>query len=215
MFTVDDTVDATTPYRPPSSSGGAKLVPTGGAYGYGQEFHAVPYQEPNMAETGYGAVATPLLSPLNTSQSSGHMSPSRHDSGQWGSVSEGSGSGPYPNADRGMSFSTASGAIGYASGGNSSISGHQPRQMSRVEHEEDAGSLPMPLPEEQEVEKLPPTYNPNWLEDRQSQLSPSSAAGSSIPQPPPGGAHATPSPPPLPSKDLAGGAFQPPSDAKR
>lgn len=214
MFTVDDTVDATTPYRAPSASGGNKLVAGGGQYGYGQDFAAVPYQEPNMSETGHGAVAAPLLSPFGTSENSGE----RQNSGPWGPDSNGS--AQYHNGDPRMSLSAASGQNDYAAvGGKAALAhqAHQARQMSRVEHEEDAGGLPMPMNEEPEVERLPPTYNPNWLEDRSSQPEPSSssasAGGRSLPQPPPGGVAHTP--PPLPSKEGAGGVFQPPTDAKR
>lgn len=45
-----------------------------------------------------------------------------------------------------------------------------------LEHEEDAGALPMPH------DKLPPTYNPSWLEARAAQLgdTPSSSSGPSF-----------------------------------
>lgn len=47
---------------------------------------------------------------------------------------------------------------------------------SPLEHEEDAGALPMPH------DKLPPTYNPSWLDARAAQLgdTPSSSSGPSF-----------------------------------
>lgn len=202
MFTVDDTVDATTPYRGPAG-GGAKLAQDQAPYGtyagptYGQQF----YQEPNMAEVGYGGPnphSTPLLAPFGSSDQSGNPSrqgsgpfgdanANRSSSGQWG-ASDASGPSLYPgsSSDQRQSFGAASTGLhsGYASAtsgsgypsatNEKSIPAH--RQLSRVEHEEDAGGLPMPAADaEPEVERLPPTYNPHWLEARTSDSGPSSS----------------------------------------
>ncbi len=215
MFTVDDTVDATTPYRAPSAGGAAKLA--AGESPYEQPYNGYPqyaqtmYQEPNMTEVGYGAGAAPLLSPFgsdgqqtrhNSMQSGGPFSDSRQGSGPWPGSD-----GSYPlGSDGRQSFSQASAAasgmgMAYASGpgtgyGSGSASGpgsgygytagayapgtseksvpaHQ--RSHRVEHEQDAGGLPMPA---EDVERLPPTYNPHWLDDRSG---PSSSAGPAVP----------------------------------
>ncbi|GMK55668.1 hypothetical protein CspeluHIS016_0207240 [Cutaneotrichosporon spelunceum] len=191
MFTIDDTVDATTPYQP-SDSGAAKLSPNEQPYGGYPHYGQVLYQEPNMVETGYGASsgAAPLLSPYSTDGQQ-----SRHTSMQYGG-SSGQGSWPQPGSDgsfpegndgrQSFSATSAAGATAgmsmsgipsdpgsaYGSSNGKTVPAHQ--RSFRVEHEQDAGSLPMPVPEE--VERLPPTYNPHWLDTHTSSSGPSSGA---------------------------------------
>ncbi|BEI92752.1 uncharacterized protein CcaverHIS019_0503800 [Cutaneotrichosporon cavernicola] len=186
VFNVDDTVDATTPYQPPAV-GGAKLAPGEESYSGHPQYGQTMYREPNMAEVGYGAGAgaTPLLSPFGSDGRD-----SRHNSMQSGGPFGDSrqGSGPWPGSDGRQSFNGGSstagmGMAGYASGQGSAYdasshsgyaSGHQVSEKSvpahqrtfRVEHEEDAGGLPMAT---EDVERLPPTYNPHWLETRTPQ----------------------------------------------
>ncbi|CAK9781382.1 hypothetical protein CC85DRAFT_310712 [Cutaneotrichosporon oleaginosum] len=214
MFTVDDTVDATTPYRAPSTSG-TKLAQNEQAYGGYPQYGQTLYQEPNMAETGYGVGAAPLLAHYGSDgQQSRHTS--MQSGGPFGDSRQGSGPWPgsensYPlGSDGRQSFSAASpgmGMAGYASPGSGygssshggymtgpsasekSVPAHQ--RMHRVEHEQDAGGLPMP-PED--VERLPPSYNPHWLDVRSSQPGASTASASPVPPPVGDGKHSVPTP---------------------
>lgn len=265
MFTVDDTVDATTPFNPPGDGGVAKLAQDQAPYGsyggptYGQQL----YQEPNMAEVGHtNGTNQPLLSPFGTTdashtpsrQGSGPFGDRRQSSVQWGGGSDASGPSLHQHngsfSDPRQSFSAAStgmqaGAAGYASGyvsgytSEKSIPAHQQRGLSRVEHEQDAGGLPMPAgTEAEDVEKLPPTYNPHWLEARTSDAgvgsSSSAGPGASSSSMPPGdapaafadykgqvpvagaqvsGERALPSiPQPEPTHPQGGAPFQPPKE---
>ncbi|BEJ15702.1 hypothetical protein CspHIS471_0503070 [Cutaneotrichosporon sp. HIS471] len=197
VFTVDDTVDATTPYQPPPV-GSAKLAAGEESYSGHPHYGQTMYQEPNMAEVGYGAGAgaAPLLSPFgsdgrdsrhNSMQSGGPFGDSRQGSAPWpGSDAS------YPlGSDGRQSFNGGSitgatagmGMAGYASGQGSAhgasshsgyTSGYQVNEKSvpahqrtfRVEHEQDAGGLPIPA---EDVERLPPTYDPHWLETQKPQ----------------------------------------------
>lgn len=190
MFTIDDTVDATTPYTAPSG-GAAKLAQAEQPYGGYPQYAQTMYQEPNMAEVGYGGAAAPLLSPFG---SDGQQS--RHNSMQSGGpFSDGrQGSGPWPGSEGSYGRQSLSAGAGYASGAGSgygmaphsgyasgaptekSVPAHQ--RSHRVEHEMDAGGLPMPA---EDVERLPPTYNPHWLEARAPEAGSSSVPAGAAP----------------------------------